>query len=231
MILKFTIRNIFKRPFLNLIKVFGLSLALSGTLLIVMFLKTELTYDSIHKKSDRIYRFTTTNEGFFGGKHFARLYYSAYIPQMAEHFSDIENYVRLAPIRGGFVKLNEKFIHINQAFQCDSTFFEIFDSELLVGNPDLILNDPGSMVVSESFAKRVFAKKNPIGQTLSLPSGQYYGESTDFTIKGIMKDFPQNSHFHPDFITRPTNENILQGWAWTYLLLSKKANLNFILSE
>ena len=65
MILKFAIRNLIKRPFLNLIKVVGLSLALSGILLIVLFLKNELTYDSFHKKSDRIYRFTTTSPLFF----------------------------------------------------------------------------------------------------------------------------------------------------------------------
>ena len=61
MILKFAIRNLLKRPFLNLIKVVGLSLALSGILLIVLFLKNELTFDSFHKKSDRIYRFTVTS--------------------------------------------------------------------------------------------------------------------------------------------------------------------------
>ena len=224
MILKFTFRNLIKRPFLNLIKVLGLSLALSGILLIVVFLKNELSYDSAHEKSDRIYRFTTTSDAFFGGKHFARLNYSAYIPQMVEHFPELENYLRLVPIRGGFIKHEKKYIDVNQAFQCDSTFFKIFDAELLVGNSDDILNNPATMVISESLAKKIFGNQNPICQTLTLPSGQYYGENTDFTIKGIMKDFPQNSHFHPDFITTPTNKTIFQGWAWSYLLLSKNAN-------
>ena len=143
MILKFTIRNIIKRPFLNLIKVVGLSLALSGILIIVLFLKNELTFDSFHKKSDRIYRFTITSPGFFEGKHFARVYQPGYIPKMAEYFPEIENYVRLTPITGGVMKHNEEYIKISQAFQCDSTFFEVFDSELLVGNPDKILNNPG----------------------------------------------------------------------------------------
>ena len=127
MILKFAIRNITKRPFLNLIKVIGLSLALSGILLIVLFLKNELTFDSFHKKSDRIYRFTITSPDFLEGKHFARVYKPDYIPKMAEYFPEIENYVRLAPIRGGVMKHNEEFIMINQAFECDSTFFEVFD--------------------------------------------------------------------------------------------------------
>ena len=95
MILKFAIRNIYKRPFLNLIKVIGLSLALSGILIIVLFLKNELTYDGFYKKSARIYRLTYTSSDFFEGKHFARVYKPDFIPKMAEYFPEIENYVRL----------------------------------------------------------------------------------------------------------------------------------------
>lgn len=230
MILKFSIRNVIKRPFLNLIKIIGLSLALSGILIIVLFLKNELTFDSFHKKSDRIYRFTITSPSFFEGKHFARVYKPDYISKMAAYFPEIENYVRLAPINGGVMKHNEEFIEIKQAFVCDSTFFEVFDSELLVGNPDNILNNPGSMVISENFAKKTFGKANPVGQILTLPSGQYYGENIDFTVKGVMKDFPQNSHFHPEFITTSSDKTILDGWAWTYLLLSENANPDRLLS-
>ncbi|HAF31258.1 MAG TPA: hypothetical protein DCG75_19645 [Bacteroidales bacterium] len=224
MILKFTFRNLIKRPFLNLIKIVGLSLALSGILIIVMFLKNELTYESSHEKSDQIYRFTLTNNVFFGGKHFARLYNTSYIPEMVEHFPEIESYVRLAPIRGGFMKLDDKFIEINQAFTCDSTFIQVFNADLLTGNPENILNSPGSMILSESFAKKVFADRNPVGKILTLPGGQFNDKDMDYTIKGVMKDFPQNSHFHPDFITSPVHKSVFDGWAWTYLLLKENAN-------
>jgi putative ABC transport system permease protein len=73
MTLKFTIRNLRKRPFLNLIKVIGLSLSLSGILLIALFLKNELTYDRFHKKSEKIYRFTILDRSIIAGKHFARV--------------------------------------------------------------------------------------------------------------------------------------------------------------
>jgi putative ABC transport system permease protein len=223
MTLKFATRSFLKRPFLNLIKIVGLSLALSGILLIVLFLKNELTFDSFHKKSDRIYRFTITSPSHFEGKHFARLYNPGYIPKMAEYFPEIKSYVRLVPVFGGVVKLNENFIKVNQAFQCDSTFFDLFDSELLVGNPANILDNPGSMVISKSFAKKVFGNFNPIGQILTLPGGQYYDKNIDFTIKGVMKDFPQNSHFHPEFITTPVDKTEFNRMAWTYLLLSENA--------
>ncbi len=229
MTLKFAIRSLVKRPVLSLIKVIGLSLALSGILLIVLFLKNELTFDTFHKKSARIYRFTVTDNTSIAGRHFARVSNTEYIPKMAEYFPEVESYVRLVPIRGGVIKHDEEFILVTQAFECDSTFFDIFDDELLVGIEN-ILDGPGSMVVSESFAKKAFGKDNPVGQILTLPGGQFYGSNIDYTVKGIMKDFPQNSHFHPEFITTPVDKSVFSGWAWTYLLLSENANPDRILS-
>ncbi len=224
MTLKLVLRNLRKRPFLNLIKVVGLSLALSSILLIVLFLKNELAYDGFHDKSDRIYRFTTTSPTFFSGKHFARLNNPSYIPEMAQYFPEIENFVRLAPMWGGALKYKEKFYNLHQAFECDSTFFRVFDVELLAGNPENILDAPGSMILSERFAQKVFGNINPLGEVLTLPSGQFYGEATDYLIAGVMKDLPPNSHFHPDVICSPRDKSIFQSWAWTYLVLIPTAN-------
>ncbi len=223
-------RNLKKRPFLNFIKVIGLSLALSSIVLIMLFLKNELSYDKFHSGSDRIYRFTTTSPAFFSDKHFARVYGPAYIPELAESFPGIESYVRLAPVRGGVMKRGEQYVHINQAFQCDSTFFRVFDTDLIAGNPEHILDGPGSMVITESLAKKAFGSINPVGQILTLPAGQYYGEESDFVIKGIMRDFPQNSHFHPEFVTTPIDRSALEFWAWTYFLLKDKADPGTIIS-
>ncbi len=230
MILKFAIRNLLKRPFLNLIKITGLSLALSGILLMVLFLKNELTYDRFHKKSDRICRLTTIDKSFIAGKQFARVYNAAFIPAMAGYFPEVENYVRLAPVRGGVMKHGENYVIINQAFECDSTFFDVFDADLISGNHGTILNGPGSMVISESFAKRTFGDADPEGQILTLPSGQYYGKDLNFTVKGVMKDFPRNSHFHPDFIATPVDRSSLEFWAWSYLLLTENSDPEKIVS-
>jgi putative ABC transport system permease protein len=215
--LKFALRNFRKRPYLNLIKVVGLSLALSGILLIALYLKNELTYDRFHQKSDRIYRFTLSNR--IAGQHYARVYRPAYIPDFAGSTPDIENYVRLIPVRGGVLKHGDNFVNIRQGFQCDSTFFKVFDARWISGNPAEVLNAPGAMVVTESFAQRVFGETNPIGQTLVRPAGQYYQNEDQYTVKGIIKDFPQNSHFHPDFLVSRSNKQKFYSWAWTYLLL------------
>lgn len=221
MLFKFVFRNLNKRLFLNMIKVTGLALGLSGILFIALFLKNELTYDKYHSKADRIYRFTTTSPNFLNNQHFARIYNSNQVPTLANYFPEIENSVRLAEIKGGVIMYNQKYYAINQAFESDSTFFKIFDADLVIGDKRTVLDAPASMVVSESFAEKVFGKDNPIGQIISLPAGQY--EKTDFTINGVMKDFPQNSHFHPDLITTPAKGEI-ESWAYTYLLLKNNAN-------
>jgi len=230
MILRFVFRNLKKHPFLNFIKVLGLALALTGIVFIALFLKNELTYDAWHKKSDRIYRFTVTNPSFLADSHFARFYDSGQIPQMADYFSEIENYSRLAPLRESIMLHEQRYYDVNQAFICDSTFFAVFDAVLVIGNRETILDDPASMVVSESFAKKVFGNSNPVGQIMSLPPGQFNAEKSDFTIKGVMKDFPQSSHFHPDFIATPV-EGDIQGWGWSYLLLSENADSENITNQ
>ena len=223
MVFQFVFRNLKKRPFLNSIKVLGLSLGLSGILFLSLFLKRELTYDTFHRKADRIYRFTLTNPQFMNNNHFARIYNSGQVPEMAAFFPEIESYVRLAPIKGGVMMHNERYYNVNEAFETDSTFFNVFDAEFLVGDKNTVLNMPGSMVVSESFAKKVFGNTDPIGQVISLPAGQYYSEQSDYTVKGVMKDFQQNSHFHPDLVTTCARGEI-NWWAFTYVLLRKNAN-------
>jgi putative ABC transport system permease protein len=192
-------------------------------LFITLFIKNELSYDSFHKKSDRIYRFTTVNPKFLGGKHFARTHNVKYIPDLADYFPEVENYIRLAPIFGD-IKYEQNYIKTNQFFICDSTFFDVFDTELLTGDPNTILNAPGSLVVSENFAKRVFGNKNPVGQELSIPTSQFQESTEYFTVNGVMKEFPQNSHFHPEIIISSSDPDKFKNWAFTYLLLSENAN-------
>ncbi len=223
MVLKFVIRNLRKRLLLNFIKVLGLALGLSGVLFIILFLKNELSYDNFHPDADRIYRLTVTNPAFLENSHFARIPNSEQVSQLKEYFPEIENYVRLAPIREGVLLHNQKYYTTNQVFECDSTFFDLFNTELLTGDKKTVLNAPASMVVSRSFAKRVFGTADPIGKIISVPAGQFYGEQSDFTVKGVMKDFPSNSHFHPDAIASPVDGQI-DWWAYVYLLLAEHAS-------
>ena len=223
MILRLVLRNLRRHPFLNLIKLTGLLLAFSSMVLIALYMKHELSYDRFHAKSVRIFRFTATSPTAFSGKHFARIWEARYIPAMAEQFPEIESYVRLSPLAGGLIQWKEQKIPMQQAFYCDSTYLDIFTVRLLLGKAEEVLAAPSSLLISESYAHKIFGDENPVGQVLTIPVGRYYGEATSFQVTGVMEDLPRNSHFHPEFVATPAEPSYLDGWAWTYLLLNHGA--------
>lgn len=230
MILKLVIRNLLKRPFLNLVKVTGLILAFTSLLLISLYMKHELSYDRFHTNSNRIFRFTATSPSAFTGKHFARIWNARYVPELSRTFPEIENYVRLSPVSGGLIEWNEKKVSMQQSFFCDSTFLEVFNIDLKIGDPAQVLSGPSSLLISESYAARIFGNADPIGQILTIPEGRYHGEALEFEVTGIMNDLPANSHFHPEFVATPSNPAFLDGWAWTYLLLHPGTEPNGIIN-
>ena len=116
MLVRFIIRQLQKHPFLNLVKIIGSGIALCGVVFIALFIKHECSYDSFHKKSDRIYRLTVTRSDILDNKHFAR-YFNSYPTQlMPDYFPEVENFVRLAPMRGGNIVYNKKYYNITEAF-------------------------------------------------------------------------------------------------------------------
>ncbi len=221
MILKVVVRNLLKHPFLNLVKVVGLSLALAGIVFISLFLKNELSYDNYHEKAGRIYRYTITDPDFMFGRHFARLTSIKVVEDFPEAVTGVEEFVRMRPVRDGLMRYKQQHYGVGQGFEVDSTFFKVFDAGLLVGDKQSALEYPASIVLTKSFAEKVFGTENPVGKILVLPSGQYYGEEQSFTVKGVMADFPENSHFHPDFVATPVQDKFASGWAWCYLVLAE----------
>ncbi len=224
MIFKFIIRNIKKHSFLNSVKVFGLSLAFIGILFIVLLIKYETSYDKHFHNSDNIYRLSISNPDFLGGKHFARIFQPYFIPDIKENFSDVQNYVRLSPIRGGVLKHNRQFYSITQAYECDSMFLSVFKPVLHEGRLATAFNNPNAIIISQAFSTKVFGSESAIGKTITLPEGQFNEREKVFTVTGVMKDFPNNTHFHPDVITN-TFADHANNWGWTYLLVNNNADI------
>ncbi|MDT0606358.1 ABC transporter permease [Croceitalea rosinachiae] len=223
MLAKYALRNLRKRPVLNGIKVIGLSLGLCGILFIALFIKNELTYDWHHQKAGQIFRLTVTTPNMFEDNHFARFYASQELPSLTSPLPEVKEYLRLAPIRGNLVQHQEQFYGINQGFVVDDTFFEFFDVEILEGNSASVFQNPESVVISETLAKKVFKNENVIGQVISLPKGHFNEQRTDFEVTGVMEDPVQKSHIHPDILFMPGKDKI-EGWAYQYLLLDENAN-------
>ena len=233
MLLKYALRNIRKRPLLIGLKLVGVSLGLCGVLFISLLLKNELNYDNGHTNADRIYRLTTTHPDAFEGNQFARISDAKIIPEITGQIPEIATSVRLMPLRDKLILKEQQHYAIGQAFAVDDTFLKIFDVTFNQGDHNTALAEPGSAVISKSFANRIFGDVNPMGQLISLPPGHYNTIETRFTVTGVMEDFPQESQMHPDVLIMPGSD-VITGWAYVYLLLKEKTtavNINDKISQ
>ena len=173
------------------INLFGLTVGLTGCLIIALYVLHELSYDRFHAKADRIYRVMTESPGFGLTTSSSTALYDE-----LKEYPDVVSATRV--FRHWFHPLvsrnKEKGFVEEQFFYADSTLFEVFSFEVIAGEGREALSKPFHALLTESTAKRYFGSENPLGQTIK------YNAEKEFTVAGIIRDVPQNSHFRPDFI-------------------------------
>lgn len=190
---KIAFRSFRKRKSYTLITITGLSFGITCCLLIFIYIKQELSYDKFHTNAGRIYRMAIETNRSGGTDYRANTCLPA-ATAFKEDYPEVENITRIWVRDTTLVRsenkrfLEERFIHV------DSDMFKIFSFHLLSGNSEKILDDPTSVVITESMAKKYFDKKNPVGRLLHV------GQEQEFRVSGVMKDVPMNSHFHFDFV-------------------------------
>jgi putative ABC transport system permease protein len=195
----------------------GLAIGFACTLAIIVWLRNELSSDKHLPEASRIYRLTFETNTSGNRLHFARCW-EKWVSQMPGVFPQIEQLVRLDPYRHTALKVGENKFYSDRVFATDSNFFKVFNISLLSGNEDNVLREPYSAVISQSIARKCFGNSDPTGQTILL-SGEYYTKMELFTIKGVMKDSPVNSHIHFDILTSFAKPQEPPDWAYVYLLL------------
>ncbi|MDF9799872.1 putative ABC transport system permease protein [Catalinimonas alkaloidigena] len=214
-------RHLCKRKFYAIINVLGLAIGMSCTLLIAVYILQELSYDRFHEKADRIYRLATHLEvgesGFIG---------AGVSPAVAQPFKEetpaVEMVVRMNRGGSSILMKDEITIKEDKILAADPDFFRLFSFPLLKGNPEKVLQEPNSVVMTQETARKYFQQEDPLGQTIFMD-----GEL--FQITGIMEPMPQASHFHFDiiysYITDPISKE--ENWgkldAATYFLLREGA--------
>jgi putative ABC transport system permease protein len=188
-------RNLRKHFTYSLINIFGLGLGLATCLLLVTWILHELSYDRFNERSERIYRGSL--EYAFGGQ-VARTPVSpnALLPSLLT-LPEIETGVRVfnpSAWNPYIVKYGEKLFQESKFYVADSTFFDVFSYTLIEGNPDKVLSEPYSVILTEAMAKKYFGDDDPIGKTL------YVNNRQDYLITGIIENPPSNSLLQFDFI-------------------------------
>jgi putative ABC transport system permease protein len=191
--LKVALRNLWKSRGFSAINIIGLATGLGVCLLIILYVVDELSYDRYNEKAERIYRLDA--DLFFNNTLFSAAVSPRPMgPTMVKDYPDIEQMTR---INGGgdiMVKKGNNFIQDHHLVFADSTFFKVFTVPLIQGDPNTALNEPNSIVIDESVARRYFDGTNVVGKTIELEN------HTLCKVTGVIKDMPRQSHFHFSFI-------------------------------
>ncbi|MRS61510.1 FtsX-like permease family protein [Larkinella terrae] len=191
--LKIAWRNVRNQPALSFLNVFGLALGLASCLLITLYVVDELSYDRFHKKADRIYRVDI--DAVFGGTEQRLTQVGDPIgPTLQKDYPQVEAYVRFYNVNASkLVRNGQEIIDERRSVHADPTLFDVFTFPALYGNTKTALDAPNSVVITESTARRYFGTPDAVGKPLEVNRSLY-------TITAVIRDMPQNSHFHFDFI-------------------------------
>jgi putative ABC transport system permease protein len=228
--LKIIFRKFFKEPEYTFISTFCLGLGIACTLFIIIWIRDELSYDSFHRKADRIYRLTlevnNTDAGYH--THFARIWYD-WLANIRQHIPGIEEVGRFTHWPGEIIKTDENVFRANVC-RTDTSFFKVFSLDYIKGTPDNPLKEPFTLILSQSAAKKYFGDTDPVGESVQLYCTRC-PERKKYTVIGIVKDLPSNSHYHFDILATYEDPENITGWAYYYLLLGVNITPDDILSK
>ena len=183
------IRNITKRPGFTFINITGLAVGLASSLMLLLWVMDEFSYERFHKEADRIYRIEE-DQFYSGQRYHVTVTPFPSGPEWKEKIPEIEEQVRIFPWMPRMLFRNgEKVFYENSVIAADSTFLKIFSFELLQGDPSAILNDPHSILLTQKLATKYFGKESPVGKPI-LIENKY-----QFTVTGVLKDLPGNTLF------------------------------------
>lgn len=196
--LKMATRHISKSRVFTAINIFGLTIGLASSLAILLFVLDQQQMDNFQTKQDRIYRLESTMERNGELSRNTKVH-SNLMPTIAENIPGIETFVRisksprtlLSEKEGKQSLIEEDFLFV------DADFFKVFNFEILNGDPDGLISDPSSVVITESAALRHFGQTDVVGKTIR----SNYEDDAPKKISAVMADPPGNSSLQFDFVS------------------------------
>jgi len=224
--LKVAWRNMMRSKVFSLINVLGLAVGMAACILILLFVRDEMSYDGYHDNSDNIYR---VSREFFNrdGESSLHLGHCAppYCPLLKEDFGG--TILEAVRFRNGYRPLltfEDKQFEEERFFWVDPEVFDIFSWKMISGDPNKALTEPNTLVLTKSAARKYFGDEDALGKTIN------YNNQGDLMITGVIEDVPHNSHFQIDMLGSFSTleyfiglERMMQNWGSnnysTYLLL------------
>lgn len=221
--LTIAIRNLLRYKSFSLINILGLSIGLSASLLIALWVFDELSYDHFHEHADDIYR-VERHINWDGRVFDVPVTGGIYAEAMKRDIPEIVDFSRVYPIElSVWNHMNSN--HEERVMFCDSGFFHVFSFPLLKGDPETALKEPYSVVLTRSSALALFGEEYPMDKTLEV---SWDDERKKFRVTGIMDDVPGQSHFKFNVVASfETLEEIMperfdswvNNYLYTYIML------------
>ncbi|MBN3518572.1 ABC transporter permease [Algoriphagus lutimaris] len=195
---KIVFRNAKKNPLYVFINILGLSIGMAVSILIFLFVQHELSYDTYHSNSDRIFRISRSWYNADGDVSLHLGHVAApFGPLIKSDFGDqVEEVVRLTN-NGLLIRSGENSFMEDEFFFADPEVFDVFSWNMIDGDPKAALESGDGVLISEDMAKKYFGNSPAIGQELI---GEIQGMTLTFQVRGVFENIPDNTHMHPDFI-------------------------------
>ena len=187
--LKIAFRNISRHKAYSFINISGLAIGMACSILILLWVQNELSYDKFHKNADCIYRVTGSVADFKAAVN------PAGMPAgLKAELPSVKNYVRLSHLTTTLLEAGLNKFEEKRTFYADASFMDIFSFPLIEGTRSAALARPDGIVMTKSMVKKYFGKEKALGKTLKRNNGSLV------TVTGVFADVPPNSHLQFDFI-------------------------------
>lgn len=241
--LKISARHLVKNKSFTLINISGLTLGFLCFILLALYIQDELSFDMFHRDASKMYRLIQHRQEDDGTIHSIGEVAVLIGKEAKTQYEEVEDFCRLTAF-GRVTMGNEPISRVHErVISTDNNFFTFFDFPLVEGNPKTVLVNPDAIVLSERMAKKYFGNESPVGK--QLWSGFTRNQQpVYFTVTGVMKDFPQNSHLQIDAIFseatwasiyRDYNEYITTDWTeneyTTYLKLKPGTDASLLATK
>ncbi len=231
---KIAFRNLKRNKIYSFINISGLSIGLACAMLILLYVKDEVSYDRFHNNVNNIYRVVTDNKDKDGNRR--KDGNSGYFqgPRFTQNVPGIQMFVR---VKSGSEDMKTGTeIHPQDLLYVDSGFFSIFSFPLVSGNRNTCLKDPHSVVISEDIAKKQFGTTDAVGKIIMLKEDSVFSQ---YQVTAVAKKTPQNSSIKFDMLLPlrippgegVDNEDWFNFFLNTFVVLNPNANVQNVESQ
>jgi putative ABC transport system permease protein len=228
------LRNLLRQKGFTIINILGLTIGLTVSALIILYIVHELGYDRFHENAGRIYRVAINGE-ISGQAINVAVSSPPFGPALVADYPEVVDYTRIDPPHNSLFAFGDEKYYEDDILFVDSSFFKIFTVPLLYGDPATALEVPRSLVLTESLARKYFGDEYPVGKVLR------YNDQTDLTVTGVCEDYPDNSHFTFQALVSYSTLLEMRGEWWmntwgnfamyNYIMLDRRANLDSLMAK